>query len=64
MLKPTIQRQGQKYVDDPIYIDAKQVSIIESSVARAFGRRAQKRPLLVGHERVKLKWIKPDGTPK
>lgn len=60
MLKTAIEREGQPYVDDPVYVRPNPVSLIQASVARAFGIRLPV-PLQIGYERVRLRWRKPDG---
>lgn len=60
-LRERIERVGQLYVDEPIVATPWKPSAIEASVAAAFGVKAQKKPIVVGHERVRLRWMKPDG---
>lgn len=59
-LQTTIDRDGQSYVDDPVYAFPKMPTPVESAVAAAF-EREMPRPITVGHERVRLRWMKPDG---
>lgn len=63
MITTTI-KEGQQFVEDPIYLLPKRPSLVEISVAEAFGKYQIKPRLLQGHERVKLRWVNPDGTPK
>ena len=56
----TIKREGQQFVYEPVYAKPKAVSAIEASVAYAFERQLPQ-PILVRHERVRLRWMKPDG---
>lgn len=56
-----IKKAGQPYVDEPIYILPKKEGAISRSVRAAFGDQTTVNPLLVGHERVKLRWMTPDG---
>jgi hypothetical protein len=51
-------RDGQKYYDEPVYLHPKPATPIELSLAHAFGRKLPE-SLLAGHERVKLRWMKP-----
>ena len=60
-LKTTITNDGQQYVDDPIVVRQKTPSTIEWSVAAAFGQPRVHLPITIGHERVQLRWMKPDG---
>jgi hypothetical protein len=59
-LKPTIEREGQEYVDDPVFVDPVRSTPIERSLAAAYGRKLPQ-PIQVGHERVRLQWMKSDG---
>lgn len=56
----TIDHDGQAYYDEPIMAHPLRRSIIEDSVARAF-KSPMARPLEIGLERVRLRWMKPDG---
>ena len=58
--------EGQPYVDDPIVVKPKPgtaPNLLERSVAEALGSEVRKAPVpvTVGHERVKLRWMVPDG---
>lgn len=60
-VKTTIQESGQAYVDEPImaYLEPRGVS---RSVSIAIGTRPAPRiPIVTGYDRVKLRWMKPDG---
>jgi len=59
-LKTTVEKDGQPFVDKPIYARPKQESAIESGVREAFKRRGPI-PILIAHERVLLQWMKSDG---
>ncbi len=65
-LRTTISHEGQKYVDDPIYAMHKprpeEMSPVRMGLAQMFGSPTPQ-PIqeLVGHERVRLRWMKPDG---
>lgn len=59
-LKTVIEREGQPYVDEPIRANPKAVSEIAASIAKAFDRSLPK-SLTIGHQRVRLRWMKPDG---
>lgn len=57
----TVVKRGQKFVDDPVYIMRKKEEVISKHVRRALGDFSDPEPLLVGHKRVGLRWMKPDG---
>ena len=60
MNKPllTTVKDGQPYVDEPVYIDPKQETILEAAIRDIFKRRPARR-LLSHYDRVKLRWMKP-----
>lgn len=68
-LKTTITKDAQRYVDEPVYVNPKVEkgpSILELSVAAAFNggqvpHARSRKPILVGYERVRLRWVTPDG---
>lgn len=65
-IRTTVQHDGQRYVDEPIYRDLRPReelrTDIAASVAAAFGHpQAKAIREVVGHERVRLRWMKPDG---
>lgn len=60
-LKTTITKDGQRYVDEAIVVRPRSPSALEHSVAAAFGEPQARTPITVGHERVLLRWMKPDG---
>ncbi len=65
-LKTTITKDGQRYVDEPIRVMPKAQDRVVLAVQVAldpqglFAERARA-PIVVGHERVLLRWMKPDG---
>lgn len=62
-IKESIERDGQSYIDEPIYAQPKDRTLVSLLVEAAFNRgevRLQ-RPVLLHHERVRLHWLKPDG---
>ena len=65
MLKPTITKPGQAYFDDPVYVLPKEEKTdpMKLAVQLACGGALPevKKPVLVGHERIPLRWMKPDG---
>lgn len=63
-LKLTIEDAGQAYVDNAVYVEPKRKSIIAASVEHAFTpNRRQPARILVGHQRVRLNWVKPPKPP-
>lgn len=60
-----VKREGQKFLDEPVYASPKPelITNIALSVGAAFneGRPRAPRRILLGHERVQLRWMKPDG---
>jgi hypothetical protein len=60
-IKDFIKADGQPYIDEPImgYLEPTGVS---RSVSMALGARPAPRIRIVtGYDRVKLRWLKPDG---
>jgi hypothetical protein len=54
-------RYGDSHTDDPIYAEPKETPL-EAAVGRALNPHWQPKPsLIVGHERVMLKWVKPEA---
>ena len=60
-LKTVITKDGQRYVDEPVLVRPKRPSALEHSIASAFGRPTAPASIVLGHERVFLRWMKPDG---
>ena len=50
----------QNYVDEPVYAKPKPVPALDRAIATVFGR-TQPGVILLGYERVRLRWMKPDG---
>lgn len=60
--KTTIAHIGQGSVDEPIYSERNQVSMIGNAVRAAFNSPPDRRPRIVlGYQTVRLRWMKPDG---
>lgn len=59
-VKTSVTSNRQRYVDDPIYARPKPRSVIEISLAQAFDRKLPT-PIVIAHERVRLRWMTPDG---
>jgi hypothetical protein len=65
-IQTAIVREGQRYYHEPIYQTMKPVAELvtplANSIAAMFGRRT---PALIheviGHECIRLRWMKPDG---
>lgn len=65
-LKTKITHDGQRYVDEPIYETLhprrELTTPLAQSVAEAFGHQAPAAiHALLGHERVRLRWMTSDG---
>lgn len=61
MIRAGITYYGQKYVDEPV-LDVNKPTEAAASVARLFGRQVEPISEVVGHERVRLNWVKPQRT--
>ena len=59
-LKTSVKKDGQEYVDEPVCARAKRPSRITASLMAAFGER-EKTDIVLGYERVRIRWMKPDG---
>ena len=59
-LKPTVTRDGQRYMDEAVYAMPKRAKPIDVAVAQAFNRQPPQ-PIVVDYNRVRLRWMKPDG---
>lgn len=63
-LVTSILYEGQPFLDEPVRIYPKVKPTIQASVEAAFnpnGYLQNFKPITVRHERVKLRWMKPDG---
>lgn len=62
-LRETIAKDGQAYIDEAVVAWPKPPDVLEHSLAAAFNRPLPERVVL-GHERIKLRWLKraPDGS--
>lgn len=61
---PTVTKEGQPYVDQPIYAKPKDKSALTDAVAEAFGVRDGPRQIQISSERVRLRWMKPGPNGK
>jgi hypothetical protein len=59
--KPHIEKDGQAYFDEPVRVYPKARGAIDLSVEAAFKPRRPREPITVRHDRVRLRWMKPDG---
>lgn len=66
-LRTTIEHEGQRYVDDPVYLEVSRADPLALAVNDAFAA-VPGAPKVRGHieefshhGRVRLRWIKPDG---
>lgn len=57
-IKPIIEKHGQPYVDEAIYVDPRAEGPIANGIRQAFGGPQPKR-LLVGYQMTRLNWVKP-----
>lgn len=61
-LRNAIKYEGQAYYDKPVVAEPTRDEIRNSVRAALSGGKAEEpQPLLLGHERVRLRWLKPDG---
>lgn len=58
MIRAGIAYYGQKYMDEPV-LDVNKPAGVAAPVANLFGRHVEPISKVVGHERVRLNWIKP-----
>lgn len=56
-----IRHAGQEFLDEPVFVAPKQRSELDRIFAAAFKQPPLPQPIQVGHERVRLQWMKPDG---
>ena len=54
-------KDGQPFMDEPIMVYAKRVSIITQAVHSIYGHGRLPQAITIGHNRVKLRWMKPDS---
>lgn len=62
--KLTINRDGQRYIDEPVTLKPIQPTCLQQSIAEAFGSASSipRQRLVVNYERVLLRWMEPDGN--
>lgn len=61
-LKTTITKEGQPYVDEPVFVSPKpELDTTIAQVVRAIFGRPPLRRILLGYQRTRLRWVKPDG---
>ena len=62
-----VEKEGQRYVDEPVYVEPRvdKNFILQASIAAIFSKQPMHfelpKPILVGHNRVRLRWMEPDG---
>lgn len=62
-LKPTIECAGQRYFDEPIYVNPKRPNAIHMAVREALkSTEPLPQPIIVDRNRVRLNWIHPSTT--
>ena len=59
-LETAIRRAGQPFYDEPVMARPKRKSFLELSLMEIFGSK-EKKSIVLGHERIRLRWMKPDG---
>lgn len=57
-LRTTIKCEGQPFVDEPIHVYPIPETELQGAI-RAMFRRRSPPPLIIGYERVRLRWMKP-----
>ena len=65
-IKTQIVRDGQPYVDRPVYVERKRPSALEEAIARAFAETAPPAPrmpqrVVVAYDRQPLRWMTKDA---
>lgn len=61
-LRTEIAREGQRFVDRPVYEDVSRPRPAAAAVAQALRAAPPRRIVHVaGYERTELRWMKPDG---
>lgn len=67
-LKTTITHDGQRYVDEPIVVHPKsepgawlRAAVQAALDPKGFFAERPREPIVIGHERVQLRWMTPDG---
>jgi hypothetical protein len=63
VIKEIVEREGQRFVDSPIYARPKDRTILANEIMSLFGTGLPK-PIKIGHERVMLRWMKPVHNPR
>jgi len=59
-MKTEITHEGQSYFDEPKYVMPKSIAPLEKAIAD-MAERDLPAPILTHYERVRLRWMKPDG---
>lgn len=61
----TIENEDQKWIDEPVYTNplTKFTSNVARSVQRLFKSKPPQ-PEIIGYDRIRLNWMKPDGNGK
>jgi hypothetical protein len=61
-IKLYIEKEGQRYVDAPVYAHPKKQLPIELALTELF-HRALPRPIPIAYDRVPLRWVSPQMAP-
>ena len=60
-MKPHITREGQRYFDEPVYVEVSKANPLAHAIAHIAGRQI---PGVIRdlshHERTRLRWVKPN----
>ncbi len=57
-IKLSVEKEGQRYVDELVYVYPKKQPPIEFELAELF-HRALPRPIQIGYDRMPLRWVTP-----
>lgn len=61
-LRLAIEREGQSYIDEPVYEVVSVANDLAMEIAHAYGRPIEPRIReLTGYKHKRLRWMKPDG---
>lgn len=60
-IRSRITQPGQRFIDEPVHVNPTRSSLISAAVSVAFGGKPPE-SIQVGHERVELRWMVPDGN--
>lgn len=58
-LLTTIEREGQPYVDDPVFSEVSEAKPLSIEIGALFGRRIESIEELSHYNHIRLRWVKP-----